>query len=119
MTVRRRCLTCGRVGTWTTPRCPEHQAATDAARERKLPRRAVKAARYDNLHRMLRRAWAPYVEAGTVRCGRAKFGQCLHADTRIATDQSWDLDHLPDLTRKPSHADCNRAARNTPRSITR
>lgn len=113
MAVMRRCLRCGRVGRWTAPRCPEHQADFEISRERSPRRRAVKAARYDDKHRRLRRLWTPYVNAGTVRCGRARLGQCLHSSSLILTGQSWDLDHLP-TGQHPSHADCNRAARRNP-----
>ena len=110
----RRCLTCGGLGRWRSPRCPEHQAAFDARRERSPRRLATKADRYGAEHRRLRRAWAQYVAAGGVRCGRALVGQCLHHDSQIRPGEAWDLDHLPQGS-NPSHADCNRAARTNPR----
>lgn len=110
----RRCLGCSRLvrGLGRSGRCDECRVAASNERERDLDRAAHKAARYDAHHRRLRRHWAPYVAIGSVRCGRALVGQCLHAVKLIRPGESWDLDHVDELGRShPSHADCNRAAR--------
>ncbi len=106
-----RCLGCGAIGRWARRgRCPKCETNP----ERNPMRRQYKADRYDSEHRRLRRQWKPYVDAGGVRCARARLGQCLHASSIIEQGEEWHLDHLPGHRRAPSHADCNTAARRNP-----
>jgi hypothetical protein len=64
---------------------------------------------YDTTHKLLRKAWAPRVAAGEVRCWRCR--------QFIEPGEPWDLGHDDyDRTvyRGPEHRKCNRstAARN-------
>jgi hypothetical protein len=98
------CLGCGHVGRWgSSGRCETCRIRTVRRIERDPARRSIKRARYDRQHRAERRAWAPLVATGTVRCGR-----CAEP---IAIGEAWDLDHLEHLgISHPSHASHNRAA---------
>lgn len=111
MSISRRCLGCGALGQWGRAGRCDTCAPKDSPR-----RRAIKAVRYDATHRRLRKGWLPFVLTGTVRCGRARTGECIHTDQHIRLGEAWDLDHLHDGSRHPSHADCNRKARRNARS---
>jgi hypothetical protein len=58
---------------------------------------------YGTDHQRERQRWAPYVNAGQVRCARC--GQPIQPGT------AWDLGHSTDRTTwtGPEHARCNRA----------
>lgn len=63
--------------------------------------------KYNEAHKLLRRACAPAVAAGNVRCVFAAVGECQMPDPRILQGQAWDWDHTH---RGPAHAKCNRSA---------
>lgn len=90
--MNRPCITCGRLTTAT--RCPPCEQT------RQRTRNAKRGDRYGAQHRRLRKAWGPLVARGIVPCARCN---------EYITDQQWDLDHLPDGSERPSHAQCNRA----------
>jgi hypothetical protein len=69
---------------------------------RLLMKASTDAKRYGNSHRRERSAWAGRVAHGTTPCARC-------GETIVPGDP-WDLDHLADGSRRPSHASCNRAA---------
>lgn len=56
------------------------------------------ANRYGKAHQAARRAWAPRVTQGRVRCARC--GEL------IAADDAWHLDHVGERSH-PAHARCN------------
>ena len=51
-------------------------------------------------HRKERRRWVAPVASATLHCGRCGL--------LIQAGQPWDLDHLPNGRRAPSHRRCNR-----------
>ena len=92
------------------PGCPavatQRGHCTDHAREADRKRGTRQQRGYDAAHEQLRRAFAPKVKAGHVKCRRCR--------ELIAPDEPWDLGH-PDAEcprpTAPEHRDrCNRAA---------
>lgn len=78
-----------------------------------LPGRATPAQRgYGKRHRELRAAWAPYVEAGRVKCtAPVCVVERATGTRRIARGAEWDLGHDETDRRKyagPQHQECNR-----------
>jgi hypothetical protein len=62
--------------------------------------------RYGEMHRKVRKRWAPKVRAGKVKCARCH--------EPIKPGELWDLDHDDDDPARrrylgPSHRSCNRA----------
>ena len=96
----RPCDFCGRV---FAPRvshqrfcCYAHQLAGRRAEERVLY--------HNSEHRRLRSRWEPIVADGGVRCLGPN--GCQHPI--IPGVDTWDLGHMPDGSRHPQHARCNR-----------
>ena len=67
-----------------------------------LLKASTDARRYWNSHRRERSAWPGRVAYGATPCARC--------GETIEPGDPWDLDHLADGSRRPSHASCNRAA---------
>lgn len=95
---KRVCTTPGCPTLTTGTRCPAHQADHERARGTRQQRG------YDALHDRMRKAWAPKVAAGTIRCTRCQ--------QPIDPATPWDLGHTDDRRAwtGPEHAVCNRVA---------
>lgn len=101
----RRCLDCQSLGPWGRDgRCWPH--AVQRAQQLERQRRQRRGNRYGAEHQDLRQRYKRAMIHGPMPCGRC--------GKPIDPGEPWDLDHLPDGTRRPSHAACNR--RHTSRS---
>jgi hypothetical protein len=97
------CAACGRE---FRQRTPNMRFCTATCRE--AYRRPLERALYDSNHKAERRRWRPLVGTGTVVCSWPGCGR------RIMPWDVWDLGHLPDGSRSPQHAGCNRNTARVP-----
>ena len=93
----------------TSPGCPNLREGAgycpDCARARDQARGSRHDRGYGKTHTDTRKAWAPRVAEGTVRCSRCR--------NFIEAGQPWHLDHDDDDRTKyrgPSHKRCNLSA---------